>query len=185
MSNDALARFNERWELLSQLRRQADRLSMTAPVDDDFPEIKHYYDSAEHAYYQCCKKQGVLDYPSDFSPTETLPDSLRRIRDINLRRAERWHPRGITEWSLSDWGVALAGETGELCNIIKKLNRYRDKLIGNREPISELRAELANEIADVFIYLQILSESERIDLYTAIKAKFNAVSEKHGFPERL
>lgn len=187
MNEDAIDRFNKRWLLLLELRRQMGRMELTPPVDDDFPEVKHDFDSAERAYYQCCQEQGVLSYgspvPSDPGPSY---DTLRRIRGINLRRANRWHPRhGIMEWSLSDWGVALAGEVGELCNIIKKLNRVRDNLVGNQKNVLEMKKDMADEIADVFIYLQILSEREGIDLYTAIKAKFNAVSEKHGFPERL
>jgi len=34
----------------------------------------------------------------------------------------------ISDWSLSDWMTALAGEVGEAANIIKKLNRHRDKV---------------------------------------------------------
>ncbi len=102
-----------------------------------------------------------------------------------MSRCARWHPRGLKEWSLSDWGVATAGEMGEALNIIKKLNRERDSIAGNTLTEEQLHSELADEIADVAIYLDIMAASEGIDLAEAIARKFNKTSEKVGFPERL
>ena len=107
------------------------------------------------------------------------------LRAANLSRCARWHPRGLTEWSLSDWGVATAGEMGEALNVIKKLNRERDDIAGNTLTEEQLRIELADEIADVAIYLDIMAASEGIDLAQAIARKFNKTSVKVGFPERL
>ena len=33
-------------ELVRKVIKEADRMSMTPPVDDDFPEVKHGFDSA-------------------------------------------------------------------------------------------------------------------------------------------
>lgn len=107
------------------------------------------------------------------------------LRAANLSRCARWHPRGLNEWSLSDWGVATAGEMGEALNVVKKLNRERDGIAGNTLSEDELRRELADEIADVAIYLDIMAASEGIDLAEAIARKFNKTSKKVGFPERL
>ncbi len=107
------------------------------------------------------------------------------LRAANLSRCARWHPRGLNEWSLSDWFTATMGELGEAANIAKKLNRERDGIAGNTVSAEDLHAELADEIADVAIYLDILAASEGIDLATAIASKFNRTSEKVGFPERL
>ena len=107
------------------------------------------------------------------------------LRAANLSRCARWHSRGLSEWSLSDWFTATMGELGEAANIAKKLNRERDGIAGNTQTADELRAELADEIADVAIYLDILAASEGIDLAEAIARKFNKTSEKVGFPERL
>lgn len=71
------------------------------------------------------------------------------LRAANLSRCGRWHPRGLNEWSLSDWFTATMGELGEAANIAKKLNRYRDGIAGNVLTEQELRAELADEIADL------------------------------------
>lgn len=107
------------------------------------------------------------------------------LRQANLSRCARWHPRGLDEWSLSDWGVAAGGEMGEALNVVKKLNRERDGIAGNTVSVDELRGDLADEIADVVIYLDIMAASEGIDLAAAIARKFNKTSEKVGFPERL
>lgn len=102
-----------------------------------------------------------------------------------MARCLRWHPRGINSWSLSDWCVALSGEVGELCNVVKKLNRSRDGLIGNKETDSELQSNIAKEIADVYLYLDLLSQAAGVDLSAAIRDKFNEVSVRNKFPERL
>lgn len=109
-------------------------------------------------------------------------DALRRA---NCSRCDRWHPGGIEDWSLSDWAVAMIGEAGEACNVVKKLNRVRDGITGNTKSEAELRAQLGAELADTLIYLDLLAQRAGIDLGAAVVAKFNAVSERVGFPERL
>lgn len=114
-----------------------------------------------------------------------VKDSISEISRINLQRCLRWHPQGINSWSLSDWATALAGEVGELCNVVKKLNRERDGLPGNKIGGSDLRAALEKECADVYLYLDLFCAAAGLDLASAVKAKFNEVSERVGFPERL
>ena len=104
---------------------------------------------------------------------------------VNEQRCNRWHP--VVSWSLSDWATATAGELGEACNVIKKLNRLRDGVIGNegREADrSYLLQCLAEELADTATYLDLLATAAGIDLGEAIAKKFDRVSEKNGFPER-
>lgn len=108
-----------------------------------------------------------------------------RLRKANLSRCARWHPAGIGSWSLSDWAVAAAGEMGEVCNVVKKLNRVRDGLTGNSATADELRQALADELADTLIYIDLMAASTGIDLAEAVRSKFNRVSEKNAFPERL
>jgi len=110
---------------------------------------------------------------------------LRQFSKLNRQRSDRWHPAGLNSWSLSDWAVALSGETGELCNVIKKLNRSRDGLVGNNASDSELRAQLADEIADVFCYLDLIAQAAGVELDEAVRIKFNKVSDRNGFPERI
>lgn len=112
-------------------------------------------------------------------------EHLNYIAHLNLQRSNRWHTAGIDSWSLSDWAVALAGEVGELCDVVKKLNRVRDGLVGNKVTEEELLAALPKETADVFLYLDLFAQRAGFDLAIAIRQKFNEVSERNGFMERL
>ena len=88
------------------------------------------------------------------------PDvSFRALRIANINRLPLFKNKNgeiahsqpdASDWSLDDWLVALNGEVGELFNLIKKVSR-RDYTL------AALRQELSDEIADVVIYLDILS----------------------------
>lgn len=82
--------------------------------------------------------------------------TFERLRIANATRCLRWHQTGLDEWSLADWCVAVGGEVGEALNVVKKLNRDRDGQPGNTKSRAELLADLADELADVVIYLDIL-----------------------------
>jgi NTP pyrophosphatase (non-canonical NTP hydrolase) len=91
----------------------------------------------------------------------------------------------LSSWSLSDWITATIGELGEAANVAKKLNRVRDGIPGNSETPEQLRVNLADEIADTFIYLDLLAQSQGIDLAEAVTTKFNRTSEKVGSLVRI
>jgi NTP pyrophosphatase (non-canonical NTP hydrolase) len=90
-------------------------------------------------------------------------------------------------WSLSDWMTAVLGELGEAANIAKKLNRCRDGIPGNPQDQTEekLRTMFQDEIADTFIYLDLLAQSQGFQLADAVVAKWNRTAEKIGWPGRL
>lgn len=89
----------------------------------------------------------------------------------------------IEDWSLSDWFTAMAGEVG---NVIKKLNRYRDGLgHQNKETEEDLRAQLADEIGDVLAYLDLLAFAAGFHLEGCGVKKFNAVSARLGCEIRM
>ena len=112
--------------------------------------------------------------------------TFQEVHAANTARCRRWHEdRG--EWSGADWATALGGETGEALNVVKKLRRVECGLQPgpNDPPVMELGAMLADELADVFLYLDLLAWHYGIDLPYAIVAKFNRVSATQGFPEEL
>jgi NTP pyrophosphatase (non-canonical NTP hydrolase) len=113
------------------------------------------------------------------------PLTFGMLREINLRRQTAWHMHGIDSWSMSDWAVATGGELGEAMNVIKKLNRARDGISGNTKPVEALREQLANELADTMIYLDLLAARCGIDLGVATAKKFNKTSAIIGFEEWL
>ncbi len=106
---------------------------------------------------------------------------------FNRRRCESDkgfnHP--INGWSLSDWFTATLGELGEAANVAKKLNRVRDGIVGNSETPEQLQEMLADEIADTFIYLDLLAQAAGINLQDAVVEKFNKTSAKIGYQNTL
>lgn len=87
----------------------------------------------------------------------------------------------LRSWSLSDWMTATLGELGEAANVAKKLNRYRDGITGNTCSEADLRQDLADEIADAFIYLDLMAQSAGIQLSRAVRDKFDRTSRKIGY----
>lgn len=108
--------------------------------------------------------------------------SMHDFAVYNRRRcegADGFHHQ-LKSWSLSDWITAIVGELGEAANVAKKLNRVRDGIPGNVQTEAELRGMLRREIADTFIYLDLLAQSQGFDLGEAVRDTFNAKSDEIG-----
>lgn len=105
------------------------------------------------------------------------------FRRANVTRCSKWHPAGIESWSPSDWMTAVTGELGELASLLKMRNRERDGLPGNK--FSPTQKQIADELADVLTYLDLLAHVLGVDLGRAAAEKFNEVSARVGFPDRI
>lgn len=101
------------------------------------------------------------------------------LRAANIARQKEWDPAGSL--SLTFRSTELAGEVGEACNVVKKIERERLGIAGSRAT----KEQLAEELADVVICTDLIAMAEGIDLNEAIAAKFNATSEKVGLSTRL
>jgi len=101
------------------------------------------------------------------------------LRSANIRRQREWDPSD--KIALSYRGNELAGECGEACNEIKKLDRERMGIRGSRST----KERLAEELADVVICVDLICMAEGIVLSQAVRDKFNATSEKVGLTTRL
>lgn len=113
--------------------------------------------------------------------------SFKEVSKINLARALLWHKGGLEEWSVADWSNAMAGEAGEVCNAVKKYRRIEtdtQQANGPKTP-EEAVADIAKEIGDTYLYLDLLAQRLGINIEDAIRATFNRVSEREGFPQRL
>jgi NTP pyrophosphatase (non-canonical NTP hydrolase) len=119
----------------------------------------------------------------DSPKSDVKPLTFADIRRANVTRCNRWHPEGIGSWSSSDWITAITGELGELASLIKMRNRERDGLPGNK--FSPTDEQIAKEAADVFMYLDLFCARNGINLAEAVTQKFNEVSERVGFPDRV
>lgn len=114
--------------------------------------------------------------------------NTRQFSALNLQRAKRWHQGDITNWSVNDWLAAMGGEAGEALNAGKK---HRRILSGFQQhgnvPASLAQAEekIMEELADVVIYADLVASRLGRDLFDAIVKKFNAVSDREGFSEKI
>lgn len=114
--------------------------------------------------------------------------NIRQFSDANRHRCEDESGFGhsLDSWSLTDWFTAAMGELGEAANIAKKLNRVRDGIPGNGDLTeADLRQHLVDEVADTYIYLDLLAQSAGIDLEDAVISKFNRTSAKIGYKNPL
>lgn len=89
------------------------------------------------------------------------------------------------EFSLIGMAVSAAADCGKLQDIVKKLNRERDGLAGNRQTPFELWGALADRIGLLGNKLDRLAAIANLDLFTCVRDKFNVVSCRMGLPERL
>jgi NTP pyrophosphatase (non-canonical NTP hydrolase) len=131
---------------------------------------------------------------------------LAELARINAERCRRWHPPESEPWSLADWSNAMCGEAGEAANLVKKLRRietatdtgpwWRDRADGGQDWVPRdsqariLAKGIGLELADVVIYADLVAQELTrryggYDLSDLIVTKFNAVSHREGFPERL
>jgi NTP pyrophosphatase (non-canonical NTP hydrolase) len=105
--------------------------------------------------------------------------TLERLRAANTERQREWDPSD--EITLAYRGNELAGEVGEACNVLKKLERERIGIRGSRAT----KEQLAEELADVLICLDLIAMQAGINLGEATIQKFNATSDKYGLATAL
>ena len=101
------------------------------------------------------------------------------LRMANMARQKLWDPSD--KITLTYRATELAGEVGEACNDIKKLERERLGIRGTRTTVGHT----AEELADVVICADLIAMELGIDLGEAVRAKFNATSVKYDLPTRL
>lgn len=125
----------------------------------------------------------ALGPANDAKQPKPKPLTFDAFRAANVARCLKWHPEGIESWSPSDWLTAVTGELGELASLLKMRNRERDGLPGNK--FSPTDRQIADELADVLTYLDLMAAALGVNLGRAAAAKFNEVSKRLGFPDRI
>jgi NTP pyrophosphatase (non-canonical NTP hydrolase) len=118
--------------------------------------------------------------------------NIARLPLFKNRKGEPAHsePDG-SDWALSAWANATMGELGEVSEalghyvmlslVMKSLGKAGDQIkkIERRDvELDEKRAALADELADVMTYLDILAFRAGIDLGEATIRKWNEISER-------
>jgi NTP pyrophosphatase (non-canonical NTP hydrolase) len=115
---------------------------------------------------------------------------LKLFRKINVERSEapEGYNHNLKDWNVNDWMVAIMGELGEAANFAKKIQRINQGINlqpGQEDDVNVLYAEFQKEIADVFIYIDLLCASLDIDLSEIVIDKFDSRSIEMGYPELL
>lgn len=113
---------------------------------------------------------------------QTEKIDLKKFRETNIKRAKEGF-KTYDNVPLLFFTTALAGEVGELCNMIKKKERakYGGLDAGTNHKAADITKDvLKEEIGGIFIYLDLLASLEGIDLEEAIIETFNSKSEKYG-----
>jgi NTP pyrophosphatase (non-canonical NTP hydrolase) len=104
---------------------------------------------------------------------------LKTLREASIYRQLEWDPdRKIT---LSYRGNEMAGELGEACNLIKKIERQRLGLRGSLATTDQL----AEELADIIICADLIAADLDINLEEAVRRKFNMTSDRYGLKTRI
>jgi NTP pyrophosphatase (non-canonical NTP hydrolase) len=111
-------------------------------------------------------------------PQTDVRNTLYRLKMLNPERCKAFG-HSVDQMPLTFWATAVAGETGELCNLIKKMER------GDKYPFTYWQNEVGKEAADIVIYLDLLCTKIGIDLEKQIISKFNEVSDRVKSPIKL
>jgi NTP pyrophosphatase (non-canonical NTP hydrolase) len=110
---------------------------------------------------------------------------ISEFRKMSIRRAiEAFNC--YENQPLTFWTTALAGELGELCNMIKKIQRVELGGIdgGHSYTAKNITPEmLKEEIGGIYIYLDLLASLLKISMEDAIIDTFNEKSKDIGWPE--
>ncbi|MFV0385610.1 nucleotide pyrophosphohydrolase [Paracoccus sp. (in: a-proteobacteria)] len=101
------------------------------------------------------------------------------LRAANNARQQEWP--GSDQADLAFRAVEVAGEVGEMLEAVKKHLRAVRGIKGSTATIGDV----ADEIADAVIAIDLLAGEMGIDLHPAIARKFNRTSEKYGMLTRL
>ena len=108
--------------------------------------------------------------------------TFSKLRAANILRCEKDWKHSLAGWSVAEWGNAAAGDLGEACNVAKKMLRWdhniRTELAAKSR--EEYKKDLAQEIADTLIYLDLWTASEGISLEEAVRTAFNNKSDEIG-----
>lgn len=96
------------------------------------------------------------------------------LRGANVRRQQEWP--GNEHADVAFRAIELAGEAGEVAEAVKKFLRAERGIKGS----TATRDDVASEMGDLLVALDLLANQMGIDLGEAVRAKFNRTSEKYG-----
>jgi len=114
-----------------------------------------------------------MGYMTDGLTFNTLRRASRKR--LPLFKNAKGEAGKTVEWTPAQWLQAIIGELGEYANLRKKIERGDFTL-------EDVKSKIADEIADVVIYIDILADKLGIDLGEAVMKKWNETSKRVGVP---
>lgn len=105
--------------------------------------------------------------------------TIAQLQAAHIERQAEWCPDQLPD--LSFRGNEMAGEVGEACNVIKKLERERHGWRGSRDTVEHL----GEELADVVHTAILVAITAGIDLGPLVVKKFNDTSDANGLSTRI
>lgn len=100
--------------------------------------------------------------------------TFNTLRDANRNRQKEWP--GNEQADVAFRALEVAGEAGELCEKVKKLLRAQRGIAGSTASVNDIAAEMG----DLMVSLDLLADALDIDLGEATRNKFNLTSKKYG-----
>ena len=95
--------------------------------------------------------------------SQVLSGLARQYRENSERWFPKWHGPDLGMPLTVAYALGLAGEVGEVANVVKKMQRDGES--------AELAEGLGAELADCFIYLLLLADEAGVDLHAECEAK--------------
>lgn len=109
---------------------------------------------------------------------------LKKFRKISVERAKNGF-KTYENVPITFWTTAIAGEVGELCNMVKKMERVKHGGIdaGSSYTAASITPHMIKEeIGGIFIYLDLLASLWGFSMEEAIVSTFNEKSQEHNLP---
>lgn len=106
-------------------------------------------------------------------------DRIRELQSRAIQDSRSWFPdvHASRRTALVHFSLGIAGEVGELVNLVKKWNR------GSIDLTDEVIEQMAFEAADVAIYLLDICSELDVDLADAIERKRRVLIDRWGEPQ--
>lgn len=95
--------------------------------------------------------------------------SFADFQKMNSKRCVEAFGHTEENWPSQNWALAIAGEAGELCNLVKKVLRGDFSW-------EQARQGILYELADVITYCDLMMTALGADTETELYQKFNQVS---------
>jgi len=112
---------------------------------------------------------------------------LKKLRAKSVVRNVEYHKGKTQKKNLEELlfrATELAGESGEVCDAIKKYARGQRNMSGGKSEKESIFA-IQEELADTLICVERVAEFFDLDLEKITKLKFNATSKKRGFKTKF